>query len=300
MLGSHFLGMGEVFADVDSIRSANNLAVEYFDLGEYDTALAELSKNHTDIRSQNLAKQPIEAETLMLMGVVMASGKNQDAKALELFKKALIIDKEVAVPKISDKLSTDLFQSAKDELYPKVDCGTLLGISHNQVTQGEEGQNLPIAIKADNILQDKTTLKLHYRKQGEGGYKKTDFKRGAGCEFVATIPGGQVEPPEIQYYVTATMKDGRPGAQKGAPKTPFAVNVIFGATQKSPEAEPEPDMESITEAEDETPDLATVGKVQGPRGSGCAGCHASEGWKTGLFGLLMLFLAFSVQVRRRR
>ena len=299
LLATMLLGIGHVFADADSIRSANKLATEYFDLGEYDTALAELSKNHTEIRNQKLAKQPIEAETLVLIGVVMARGKNQDAKALELFKKALIIDKEVALPSIADKLSGDLFQSAKDELYPKVDCGTLLGISHNQVTQGEEGQSLAIAIKADGVLQEKTALKLLYRKRGQGGYQKADFKKENGCDFVATIPGGQVEPPEMQYYVVATMKDGRAGAQKGTPKTPFAVNVIFGATKDSPESEPEPDMESIEKAEDENPDLATVGKVQGPRGSGCAGCHSSQGWKTGLLGLLILLASFSLQTRRR-
>lgn len=284
----------------DDIRGANQMALEFFDLGEYSSSIKELQKNQAKLRKQGMGGQPIEAETLVLMGVVQARGLGNDTKAVAQFKRALEIDREVSLPKRAGSISKELFEKTKADLYPNVDCGALLGMSHNQMTQGQEGVAVPVEVKADQAIQSTSSLVLMYRGGGKGAYKAADFVKTDECNYRAEVPGEAVTPPNVEYYIEAKLKDGRLGAKKGGVKKPFSVNVIFGAAQVEPENEAAPDMESIARSEDENPDFA--GRPPGPKGSGCAGCTSQGGASHSGGGMLMIavLFGFALWVSRRR
>jgi hypothetical protein len=96
-------------------------------------------------------------------------------------------------------------------------------ISHTAITSAKSGFGLQIAATVtDNVAVLGATLS--YRPVGSGGaYTTVPMVNVSGSTWTASVPGSSVQPPGIEYYLTAT--DGISQTYHGTPAAPHTVVV---------------------------------------------------------------------------
>ncbi len=281
---------------------------EAIELGEYELAKVNLEKTLKDLKMAGSAVTPIAARTHVLLGVVYVLGFRNTKGATEEFTTAINIQKDVALPAAANNRAKIVFGRAYEALFPTVDCGKLMGIYHQPLPLAQEGATASLEAKLGKYLLD-GSLTVLYRNVGTTKYSEAPMAKVEGCTFRGDIPGAGVNAPQVEYYLEARLKDGRPSARKGKAKVPFAINVSFGpvAAATPPkeakteavvaEAKPEEVKTGFESSNTENDEIdVLLGKPRPTKGSGCAGCSTEGGAGGSWFWALLALLA----LKRRR
>ncbi|MCP4444213.1 MAG: hypothetical protein GY811_02560 [Myxococcales bacterium] len=284
-----------------SVAKDMRMVGEYIDLGEYQMARDTLTKDLETLKNAGSAIRPIAAETHVKLGVVLILGFKNTKLATEHFGIAISIEKDIALPDFANDRAKLVFGRAYEAIHPTIKCDTLLGMFHKLVPLAQEGKPAVIEAKLDRYLVGGPMMVM-YRGAGASEFSEAPMSKVEGCTFRGEIPGDKVNAPNIEYYLEARLKDGRPAARRGKSKSPLLVNVSFGPIADAPEEvapKEEPPKEEVAAAEplkDEVEELLLAEPAK-PRGSGCAGCSTGSG-APGAGGLLALLAL--VGLRRRR
>jgi hypothetical protein len=93
-----------------------------------------------------------------------------------------------------------------------------------RITQAA-GQGLTVRLRpeGDWKLED---IALVARPLGGGPWARYPFARTAADEMEATVPGDQVQPPGLEYYIESTGTDGAKRAHFASAEVPHPVNVV--------------------------------------------------------------------------
>ncbi len=282
--------------------SSMRMVGEYIELGEYQMARDSLTKSLADLKMAGSAVRPIAAETHIKLGVVLILGFKNTKLAEEHFATAINIQKDIALPAFANDRAKLVFGRAYEAIHPTIKCDELLGMWHQSVPLAQEGSPAVVEAKLDRYLLDGPMMVM-YRGARGGAFKEAPLTKVDDCTFRGEIPGDGVTAPNIEYYLEARMKDGRPAARKGKAKSPFLINVSFGPIADAPEA-PKADETKAEEVAVATPPKDEIEELlltnpKKPKGSGCAGCQTGAGGGGPLGGALLALLAL-VGLRRRR
>jgi len=236
-------------------------AGENLDLGDYNEAIAGLSRALNQVRQAQLARDPIAANVEALLGATLAlAGKPNDAVAH--FRAALRINSHVKVEERFWKPPVQsAFEQARGQVAPVAaanpppaepkttappvpkpsaagpppedDNTPVTGIRARAMVAAEAGRALPIQAKVGADVGTPAKVMLFYR--ATGGSKFTELVMSPNGEaYKAAIPAAEVKLPALQYYVEARDAKNRPLARRGNPDRPLAMPVA------EPDAPPRP------------------------------------------------------------
>ncbi|MHB1038240.1 MAG: Calx-beta domain-containing protein [Pirellulales bacterium] len=129
-------------------------------------------------------------------------------------------------------LTTDMTESDFSNVASAAAVDTIAPvIVHVPETSATPGRGLRLAATVtDNLQVDSVTL--HYRPLGDSvAFAALAMVNVSGHEWSATIPGSAVQPPGVEYYLTAT--DGISQVFHGTPAAPHSVVVVATPTLSS-------------------------------------------------------------------
>jgi len=98
-------------------------------------------------------------------------------------------------------------------------------ITHSPVTSVDELADIPVAAAISDGVGVHSAA-LHYRATGAGSFTEMAMTNVSGDDWSATIPGAEVLPPALEYYITAT--DGINTSASGTPSAPHMITVHAG------------------------------------------------------------------------
>lgn len=117
------------------------------------------------------------------------------------------------------------------------DCFAQMSNYISSVKTGDAKDQSPLTITADLIAVDNiSALNIAYRAFGQNEYQKTEMII-AGPSASVTIPGDEIQPPYIEYYIIIDLKDGTSetypvDVQQGG--TPIQI-AVAGVSEKDKE-----------------------------------------------------------------
>ncbi len=97
-------------------------------------------------------------------------------------------------------------------------------IQHRSPARAERGHAVELSAEVEDPAHRVDRLVLAYRQGTEAVFNRLDTQR-QGQEFVATIPGGDVAPPLVEYYFEALDAQGLPVAARGDVAAPLRIAV---------------------------------------------------------------------------
>jgi uncharacterized repeat protein (TIGR01451 family) len=105
-------------------------------------------------------------------------------------------------------------------------------ISHSPASAGTEGTSLAIQAEIwDNVAV--AEARLLYRTVGQASYKWLWMARLSGDVWQGTVPGAEVSPDGLEYYLWAS--DGMNDANHGSAESPHLVNVSSAPDTEAPQ-----------------------------------------------------------------
>jgi hypothetical protein len=107
-----------------------------------------------------------------------------------------------------------------DEAEPRVRAPLL--VPTVEPGRPSEGQAITVAAVYPGGVAE--SAELYFRARGQQAFSKV-VARGEAGHFAATIPGLQVQPPGLEYYLVLVDDLGGPVATAGGLASPFAVDV---------------------------------------------------------------------------
>lgn len=269
------------------------MAMENYDLADYQAAAGLLVQALDKAREAKMDKEILVARTHLLLGSVYINGMGDEARAVQEFVRALEIAPGITLePLVDTAEARAALKKADIVLHPVVTCSNMRGIDHQQVTRADSGVALEIAFKVGaEVRSYKPTAELNYQID-EGTFTALEMTPRGDCEYAVQIPAESVSGESIQYYLSMKKPDGKTIAMRGNPRSPFLINVV--QTERSPTVE-------VVEAKEEVPDELGFGSSKPkPRGAGCAGCAAGAATGNAAGTGLLVLLAGALVVSRRR
>jgi hypothetical protein len=223
-----------------------------------------------------LEAHPITARTHIHMGILLVGGLKQRDNGIKEFQQAIGIQGDIALTKalVTPELE-DAFKEAKEAggikppapppepklppLPPSAPPPSAApptspepeapatGISHEPVTQGNQGAAIPIsATLQKDLVFDK--LVLAYRPDGATDFLGREMKEQGNGRYGAEIPATATLGSVVSYYIEAEDADGNPVAARGSIDNPLVVHLSgVGAPKKERDEE---DDDGGTEAPD--------------------------------------------------
>jgi hypothetical protein len=193
------------------VEAKTVLAMESFDLLEFEAARRQLNEAIALARKNRLDRERILARVYLDLGIVEFAGlKNREA-ARAAFAAAVAIDPaiEIGVAYRTDAMAELLVAVKKERgIVPPPPtgaepCTTVRGLQHTPVDLARRGQDQPIAARVGaSLAVDKVSL--FYRRPGAEKYRERPMQLVAGCSYEAVIPGDVMEGDVVQYYVAAS------------------------------------------------------------------------------------------------
>ncbi|MEC7525932.1 MAG: tetratricopeptide repeat protein [Myxococcota bacterium] len=97
-------------------------------------------------------------------------------------------------------------------------------IQHRSPAEWEREQPVPLAATVEDPAGRVAQLVLAYRQGTDAVFTRLDTQLADG-EYTATIPGGDVAPPLVEYYFEALDANGLPVAARGDVAAPLRIAV---------------------------------------------------------------------------
>ena len=227
---------------VKAIERKNREAMENYDLLDYEAAKKGLNEALALAKRKRLNSHPIKAQTHLYLGIVEFSGFGDKESALLQLMDAVTIDANVEIPAAyrTNELE-EMLKSAQREIgggkggggggggepADSVDCGSLMGMSHELVDEAKAGADRKIdAHVAGDVGASKVSL--FYRKQGEDSFTEIKMTKSGECRYAAVIPGDALAGEFMHYYVAALNKSDKVVASKGSAGSPNIIEIATG------------------------------------------------------------------------
>jgi hypothetical protein len=232
--------------DVKRIENLTRVALEDYDLGDYEAAKKRLEGALTEIKTAKLDTHPVAASANLYLGAVYAIGLKDSTKGVALIKTALSIDPKVVVPPVLKKPEVDkLIEQAKvAEVKPAAPAapeGPVVGIYHVPVDSAQEGNDIPIEAKVGLDLKAKDVT-LYFRAGGATKWLTAPMKKAKGESYTVTIPAAATAVDQLNYYIDVKNQKNKLVASKGNASTPFVISVVrIRPPDAPPVDEPEDD-----------------------------------------------------------
>jgi hypothetical protein len=256
------------FADISAddviaqMTQLNKDAVAAYQAKKFEDA-RKLLKQALDLApTAALESHPITARTHIHLGIVLVAGLKQRDNGIKEFQQALGVQPDIGLTKslVTPEVE-DAFNEAKEAggvkppppplpppppapvakepppppraPAPKEEAeAPASGISHEPVTQGKQGDAIPIAVTVQKDLTfDK--LVLAYRPDGAADFLGREMKASDDGKYAADIPATATLGSTVAYYVEAEDADGNPVAARGSVDNPMVVHLSgIGAPKK--------------------------------------------------------------------
>jgi tetratricopeptide (TPR) repeat protein len=101
-----------------------------------------------------------------------------------------------------------------------------VAIAHRSPPQADRGTQVTLEATIEDPDHRAASLVLAYRQGTSAVFRRVDCDRGAdGVTYTATIPGGDVSPPLVEYYFEAVDGAGLPLASRGDVAAPLRIAV---------------------------------------------------------------------------
>jgi tetratricopeptide (TPR) repeat protein len=99
-----------------------------------------------------------------------------------------------------------------------------IAIRHRSPPRADRGQPVRLSAQIDDPGQRVDRMVLAYRQGSQAVFRRLDTRVVEGS-YVATIPGGDIAPPLVEYYFEALDAEGLPIAARGDVAAPLRITV---------------------------------------------------------------------------
>ena len=216
----------------DDIEKQTKVALEAYDMMDYDSAKKSLTTAIQAAKKAKLDKDPVYAKVHLYLGLAsFAAGDTDGAKAA--FTVAATVDPNIQIA--AEYRSPDvvkLLESVRPagggavEPSDGVDCASVKGLQHQILDTGKAGSDQAIeAYLAGDITAAKVVVQ--YRTEGTTEFVERKLTKQGGCKYVGAIPGAAMKGSLIHYYVAAYNAENRviEGANKGSSGSPNIIEL---------------------------------------------------------------------------
>jgi hypothetical protein len=224
---------------IAKIERMNRMAMENYDLLDYEAAKKGLNEALALAKKKRLVKEAVKAETHMFLAIVEFSGFGDQESAMLQLMEAVEIDPKVEIP-VAYK-TTEL-QAALDQARAEVatagggsdagagasggtvDCSSLMGMEHDLVDEADAGAERAVeAWVAKDV--GATKVRLYYRPQGASAFVEASMDLKDACRYVGVIPADSMHGDFLHYYIAAQNKGGKVLASKGSSGSPNIIEI---------------------------------------------------------------------------
>ena len=232
------------------VEAKTNLAMENFDLLEFETAKRQLGEAAALAKKYKLDDEPVLARVYLNLGIVEFAGLKNKEAALLAFAAAVAIDPKVEIgvayrtEAMQQLLATarkgapgGLRERPPESGAEREECGEIDGVEHSLVEESRSRRSQLITARvSDAAGADKVSL--YYRRAGSEKYSELPMQRGPSCTYEAIIPASAMEGSSVHYYVAA-VKRGQVVASKGSRISPNVISLdgAGGGAAAEPAAE---------------------------------------------------------------
>jgi tetratricopeptide (TPR) repeat protein len=98
-------------------------------------------------------------------------------------------------------------------------------IGHRSPPQADRGTQVTLEATIEDPDHRTASLVLAYRQGSSAVFRRVDCTRGPDGTYTATIPGGDVSPPLVEYYFEAVDANSLPLASRGDVAAPLRIAV---------------------------------------------------------------------------
>ncbi|MBA2539501.1 MAG: hypothetical protein H0V17_07700, partial [Deltaproteobacteria bacterium] len=230
---------GDPKGDADK---AAKVAMESYDLMDYDAAKKSLEKAIATATKAKLDKDPVSAKLHLYLGITTFAGGDADG-AKKAFIVAVKIDSKIQIEAAykSPEL-TKLLEAARSEAGGSVgvgpgpgepsdgvDCASVKGLQFKEPDGGKGGTAQPIEVYlAADVSPAKVSVM--YRSEGATDFVEGKLAKSGSCKYTGSIPGTALKGAILHYYVAAFDANNRPitGAAAGNARTPNLLEIAPG------------------------------------------------------------------------
>ncbi len=232
---------GVAYADPkgDADKAAK-VAMESYDLMDYDAAKKSLEKAIAAASKAKLDKDPVSAKLHIYLGITTFAGGDADG-AKKAFTAAVKIDPKIQIEaaykspelvKLLDAARTEAGGPTATPGEPSdgVDCASVKGLQFKEPDGGKGGVAQPIeAYLAADVTAAKVVVM--YRSEGATDFVEGKLTKSGGCKYAGAIPGTALKGGILHYYVAAFDANNRPisGATAGSARTPNLLEITAGS-----------------------------------------------------------------------
>jgi len=204
-------------------------AAELFDDQQYEESIQTLSA--ALLRPGSSIKEKTEIYRLLAYNyITLKRAEEADAAVRGLY----VLDESFSLPKTESPRFRDFFDKTKqkwtDEGKPgKVvessgSSGDQIKVTHSSPAQVEPGTTIKLSGSIDDTNGRVRGVQLAYRTGAKGKFILLAATYTLG-KFNAQIPGKDVKPPLVEYYIEAVDNGGLPIAGRGDSATPLRIAV---------------------------------------------------------------------------
>jgi hypothetical protein len=243
---------------IAQMTQLNKEAVTAYQAKKFEDARKILKQALDLAPTAALEAHPITARTHIHMGIVLVGGLKQRDNGIKEFQQAIGIQTDISLTKalITPEIE-DAFKEAKEvggikppapppepklpplppppapaaPAAPEPEVSAT-GISHEPVTQGNQGSSITItATLQKDLTFDK--LVLAYRPDSAADFLGREMKDQGDGRYAADIPATATLGSVVAYYIEAEDADGNPVAARGSIDNPLVVHLSgVGAPKK--------------------------------------------------------------------
>lgn len=198
-----------------------------FDDQKYEESIQVLSG--ALVRPGNDRDTQIEIYRLLAFNYITLGRKDEAESAI---RGLLVVDPTYALPKKESPRFRDVFTAVRAAweaegrpgLPTDAPTPTPISLHHTPRSEVEAGTLLPVTIRIEDDGERVKEVRVYYRTGATGSFQElTAELRGKTAR--ALVPGPAVQPPSIDYFVTALDAEGKPVATRGDETGPLRVVV---------------------------------------------------------------------------
>jgi hypothetical protein len=198
-----------------------------FDDQKYEESIQVLSA--ALVRPINSREQKIEIYRLLAFNYVTLNRRDEAENAI---RGLLVLDPDYALPKNESPRFRDVFTAVHDKWEAEGRPGYVVApkpvapvaIVHTPRAEAHSGDLLPIVVRLDDAGDRVHEVRVYYRTGSRGAFTELSAEL-TGKSARAMVPGPSVQPPFVDYYVSALDDGGLPIAGKGDAMAPLRVVV---------------------------------------------------------------------------
>ena len=209
------------------IKMLNTRAMDDYDGLEFDAAKKKLLEALSVARQASVSRGSELARTNINLGVVMGAGFNDRIAAVKHFTEGLRLDRSLKLDAArATPALEEMFKSASDSVGPAQTTDS--SFEHEPVDEATGGQSVRLRAIVGGGLGAARCV-AYYRVRGSRAFERVVLKKYRGGVFSGVIPGENVRPPSIYYYVEAQDGSGERLAGRGQRTSPLIISVEKGS-----------------------------------------------------------------------